>query len=180
MTAPGNIGGGHCLGEETMHFRAIDHLVTVIIVISGCALVFLVAITGWQVYGRYILNDTPTWAERLALLLILVVALPLSAIGLREDTHLGISFVVDRLPTRWQRLIEFTNTLLLGAFGAAMAVFSMELVLGTWNRNIPLLGVPQALQYVPLVVTGLLVLIFMSERMWFLFHQQNKDQKVSE
>jgi len=151
-----------------MRLKIIDNLVSVIVVISGAALVLLITITGWQVYGRYVLNDTPTWAERLALLLILVVALPLSAVGLRERTHLGISFLIDLLPARWQRFVDMFNTALLGAFGLAMAVFSMQLVQGTWNRAIPLLGVPQAFQYLPLVVTGALIVIFMAERLWFL------------
>ena len=29
----------------------------------------------WQVFGRYVLNDTPTWAESLALLLVLYVTM---------------------------------------------------------------------------------------------------------
>jgi len=96
-----------------------------------------------------------------------VVALPLSAVGLRENIHLGISFLVDMLPRRARHGVEVLVTLLLGAFGLAMAVYSWQLVEGTWNRNIPLLGVPQAYQYLPLVITGVLIVIFMAERLWF-------------
>ncbi|SFP40345.1 TRAP transporter small permease [Tranquillimonas alkanivorans] len=151
-----------------MRFKVLDYLVTLVVAVSGGALVLLVAITGWQVYGRYVLNDTPTWAERLSLLLILIVALPLSAVGLRENIHLGISYIVEMLPRRAQYGFELLRTLLLGAFGVAMSVYSYELVVGTWNRAIPLLGVPQGVQYLPLVITGGLIVIFMAERMWFL------------
>jgi len=150
-----------------MRFRVLDHLVHLVVAMGGVALVLLVGVTGWQVWGRYVLNDTPTWAERLSLLLILVVALPLSAVGLRENIHLGISFFADMLPRRARHALEVLVTVLLAAFGLAMAVYSWRLVEGTWNRNIPLLGVPQAYQYLPLVVTGVLIVTFMAERLWF-------------
>lgn len=155
-----------------MGFRALDLLVRLIVVVGGAALVLLVIVTGWQVWGRYVLNDTPTWAERLALLLILVVALPLGAVGLRENSHLGLSFVTDKLAAGPRRLLEIVNALILGAFGFAMAYYSIGLVQGTWNRSIPLLGVPQAFQYLPLVVTGGLIVIFMAEKLWILSRSQ--------
>lgn len=150
-----------------MRFRILDHLARIMALIGGLALVALVAITGWQVWGRYVLNDTPTWAERLSLLLILVVALPLAAVGLRENFHLGISFFVEALPKGAQRAIAVFNTVTLGLFGLAMATYSWTLVAGTWNRDIPLLGVPQAFQYIPLVICGVLIVLFMGERLWF-------------
>jgi TRAP-type C4-dicarboxylate transport system permease small subunit len=155
--------------------RLLDKLVQLVVVISGAALCVLVGITGWQVYGRYVLNDTPTWAERLALLLILVVALPLAAIGLRENNHLGLRVFADRLPKTAQYALEIINTIVLLVFGAAMAFYSMRLVNGTWNRDIPLLGVPQAFQYLPLVVCGILIVIFMIEKLWMLLLQRKRD-----
>jgi len=158
-----------------MRLKILDYLVSIVVVISGSAMVLLVALTGYQVWGRYVLNDTPTWAERLTLLLILVVALPLSAVGLRENIHLGITFVIELLPKKAQRVIDVLNTLLLAGFGAAMTVYSLELVEGTWNRAIPLLGVPQGFQYLPLVITGALIVIFMAERLWFLLTHPMQD-----
>jgi TRAP-type C4-dicarboxylate transport system permease small subunit len=157
-----------------MRFRTLDYVAWIMAAIGGLALVGLIAITGWQVWGRYVLNDTPTWAERLSLLLILVVSLPLAAVGLRENFHLGISFFAETLPKKAQRWLDIFNTLLLGLFGVAMAAYSWQLVVGTWNRNIPLLGVPQAFQYLPLVICGALIVLFMAERLWFqIRHHDN-------
>jgi TRAP-type transport system small permease protein len=148
-----------------MHWKPLDYLSAAVIALGGVALIILITTTGWQVFGRYILNDTPTWAERLSLLLILVVSLPIAAIGLREDFHLGISFLVEMLPARAQHVVQLFNAVVLGGFGLAMAWFSTGLVTATWNRSIPLLGVPQAFQYIPLVVAGVLIAIFMTERL---------------
>jgi TRAP-type transport system small permease protein len=156
-----------------MRLKVLDYLVAAVVAMSGLALIGLVGITGWQVWGRYVLNDTPTWAERLSLLLILIIALPLAAVGLRENIHLGISIIVEMLPVRAQRAVDILNAVLLAAFGMAMAVYSTELTLGTWNRAIPLLGVPQGVQYLPLVICGGLIVVFMAERLWFLLAHPN-------
>lgn len=148
-----------------MRWKLLDRLSGAVIFLGGVALITLIVIAGWQVWGRYVLNDTPTWAERLSLLLILVVTLPIAAVGLREDFHLGISFVVELLPRRMQRWVKIFNACVLGGFGMAMTWFSWVLVDGTWNRDIPLLGVPQAIQYLPLVLCGALIVVFMAERL---------------
>ena len=152
-----------------MRLRFLDRLAAGIIILGGVALVVLIAITGYQVWGRYILNDSPTWTERLALLLILLVSLPVAAVGLRENFHLGITFVLDLWPARVRRYVEMLNALVLMGFGAAMTWFSWILVEGTWNRDIPLLGVPQAFQYLPLVLCGGLIVVFMGARLLELF-----------
>ncbi len=150
-----------------MRWKAFDHLAAAVVLLSSIALILLVLFTGWQVYGRYVLNNTPTWTEKLALLLILLVSLPMAAVGLRERFHIGVSFLVEMLPSRAQAWVEVLNAIILGGFGVAMIVGSWPLVKGTWGRDIPLLGVPQGLQYVPLIVCGALIVAFMVERVWF-------------
>ena len=39
--------------------------------IAGIAMVTLIVIFGWLVFGRYVLNSTPTWVEQVSLLLII-------------------------------------------------------------------------------------------------------------
>ena len=56
--------------------RVLDVLAGVTIALAGTALVALVVMMGWLVFGRYVLNDTPTWIERGATLAILCIAMP--------------------------------------------------------------------------------------------------------
>lgn len=158
-----------------MRWKIVDHLARAVTGISSVALVLLVTFTGWQVWGRYVLNDTPTWTEKAALLLILIVALPMAAVGLRENFHLGIDYINDLLPRKAQIRLEIINSLILGGFGVAMIFGSWPLVVGTWGRDIPLIGLPQGLQYAPLILTGALIVLFMVERIWFLLRGASPD-----
>ncbi len=158
-----------------MLWKPFDHLSRAVVAFSSVALVLLVAFTGWQVWGRYVLNDTPTWTEKAALLLILVVALPMAAVGLRENFHLGIDYVSDLLPPRARLRLKVVNSVVIGVFGIAMIFGSWPLVVGTWGRAIPLIGLPQGLQYAPLILTGILIVAFMVERIWILLRHGDPD-----
>ncbi|ASJ72282.1 TRAP transporter small permease [Granulosicoccus antarcticus] len=160
-----------------MRWKAFDYLSTAVIFISANALILLVCFTGWQVWGRYVLNDTPTWTEKAALLLILFVTLPMAAVGLRENFHLGIGYLVELLPVRLQRWCEIFNAFVLGGFGMMMIFGSWPLVKGTWGRDIPLIGLPQGLQYAPLMLSGALITAFMLERIWFAIKTTETDEK---
>ena len=47
-------------------------------------LVVLVLCVQWQVVGRYLLNDSPTWTEPVALLLVLYITALAVAVGVRD------------------------------------------------------------------------------------------------
>src|SRR5258708_29403905 len=47
-------------------------------------LIGIVGVVAIQVFGRYVLNDTPVWAESTALVLVLYVTLLGAAVGVRD------------------------------------------------------------------------------------------------
>lgn len=144
--------------------RALDLLARLVVVVAGAALVGLVAMMGWLVFGRYVLNDTPTWVERAATLAILCIALPVAAVGVRERFHLSVLGFREALPMGVQRWIAVGCDAAVGLFGLAMLLYSQELVEMVWTFRIPLLGVSQGWTYVPLMVCGGLIVLFAIEQ----------------
>lgn len=144
--------------------RALDALSAATVGLAGIALVGLIAMMGWLVFGRYVLNDTPTWIERAATLCILAIAMPVAAVGVRERFHLSVLGVREALPPRAQRVIAVGCDLLMGAFGAGMAWWSWELVGTVANFRIPLLGISQGWTYAPMVLGGSLMVLFAIEQ----------------
>ena len=144
--------------------RALDWLSALTIGLAGIALVGLVAMMGWLVFGRYVLNDTPTWIERAATLAILAIAMPVAAVGVRERFHLSVLGIREMLPRSTQRWIALACDTLMGVFGAGMAWWSWELVDMVAAFKIPLLGISQGWTYVPMVVGGALMVLFAIEQ----------------
>jgi TRAP-type C4-dicarboxylate transport system permease small subunit len=144
--------------------RTLDLFCRLVIIVAGSALVGLVAMMGWLVFGRYVLNDTPTWVERAATLSILCIALPVAAVGVRERFHLSVLGFRESLPLGVQRWIAVGCDTLVGLFGLLMMVHSKELVDMVWAFRIPLLGISQGWTYVPLMVCGGLITLFSIEQ----------------
>jgi TRAP-type C4-dicarboxylate transport system permease small subunit len=87
--------------------------VTGLLVIVVCVL--------YQVFGRYILNDTPTWAEALALVLVLWVTMLGAAVGVRDAGHIGMESLLVWVTPEKRRKLEILIHVLSAMFGAMMA-----------------------------------------------------------
>src|SRR6185295_11214948 len=84
-------------------------------------LMAIVAIVAWQVFGRYVLNASPTWTETLAMVLVLYVTLIGAAVGVRDAGHIGMESLLVLVPEGPRRWIEMAIHVLVAIFGGAMA-----------------------------------------------------------
>lgn len=132
---------------------------------AAAGLAFMTAIICWQVFGRYVLNASPVWAESVALLLMLYYALLAAAVGVRLRFHLGIRIVVDSLPGRVSRPVQLVGHALVGWFGILMAINGVSLADYTLGHAIPTLGVSRAVAYVPFILAGGLIAVFSLEHL---------------
>ena len=128
-------------------------------------LVVLVVCVQWQVLGRYLLNDSPTWTEPFALLLVLYITALAVAVGVRDAGHLGMESVVALLPAGAQRAAQGLIHLCVMAFAVLMAAAGWQWLVLKWDEPKPMLGVPEGLDYLPLVIAGGLILLFCIEHL---------------
>lgn len=140
--------------------RALDALSWLCKIVTGTGLVVLTVIFGWLVFGRYVLNATPTWVEQIALLLVMLVTFLGAAVGIHENTHLGVSYFREIAPKPVRVLFTALSHLMLAVFGGVMMWHSTALVLFKWGSLIPLIHVPEGFRAIPIAVCGALVLLF--------------------
>jgi TRAP-type C4-dicarboxylate transport system permease small subunit len=143
----------------------LDIVARAAIGIAGVAMVAMVLIVAWGVFGRFVLNDTPSWAEASALLLLAWVILGAAAAGVREGFHMGFDTLRDVLPEPLTRLFRVLSDLVVTLFGVAMAWYGGELALEVWDATLPTLGLPGTVEYLPLVMGGVLITLFGLERL---------------
>jgi len=126
-------------------------------------LMLLLAAVIWQVFGRYVLNNTPTWAESLALLLVLYVTMLGCAVGVRDAGHIGMELLGPLLPERLHLPMEMLIHALTLLFGLLMAWNCAVMLQSVSGYKTPTLGISESYRYVPLVAAGLLIVLFSIE-----------------
>lgn len=133
------------------------------LVLGVVGLIAVILCVQYQVIGRYVFNDTPTWAEALSMLLVLFVTAFGLAVGVRDAGHIGLESMVALLPDRWRHRIELLIHALVGLFGFLMAQGGWMWASAKWGEKKPMLPVPDGIDYVPVVIAGVLIVLFSIE-----------------
>jgi TRAP-type C4-dicarboxylate transport system permease small subunit len=147
-----------------MSFTRINALLAkYCMMIAVAGLYAIVAAVAFQVFGRYVLNDTPTWAESLTLVLVLYVSLFGAAVGVRDAGHIGMESLLVLVSERWRLRLELVIHVLVGIFGTLMVAGGWGLMSSVLSYKIPTLGISEGWHYAPLVLSGALIFLFSVE-----------------
>ncbi len=132
----------------------------------ACAcLVGLLSVVIYGVVLRYVFNDAPPYVEQLALLLVVSVAMFGASAGVRDAGHIGLDSLVKVLPEVVQFWCKFVVYLLVISFALALLVGGALMAISTHASTIPTLGVSEAVRYIPVLMSGVLIILFSIEHM---------------
>jgi TRAP-type C4-dicarboxylate transport system permease small subunit len=142
----------------------LSRLNTAALYLAGIGLVMMTAMVAWQVFCRYVLNDSPSWTEPGAVMLMSWFIFLGAAVGVRENNHMGFDVLLYVMPPSAKKWLRMISDLVILAFGIGMIWYGASLVGLTWNTVLPALGISGGWDYVPVVAGGLLVVLFSLER----------------
>lgn len=77
---------------------------------------------------RYFELGSLSWSEEAARYLMIISAYAGISIGFKDDTHLGMSFVVDFLPPKFYKAIRILRDFIIIFFSFAFTYFSFSIV----------------------------------------------------
>lgn len=135
----------------------VDRLSDLLALVALSAMVLVVS---WQVFGRYVLNSSPRWSSEVALVLLVWLGFLGIAIGARERSHIAVEFVVDRLPRPVGAVVGRLAPVLLLVFGLYLVVEGWSFTQLTMRSTLPSTGLPTAVQYAAMPVSGVLISIY--------------------
>lgn len=139
---------------------AYNFICKICLILAGTSLVFMTAIFAWLVFGRYVLNDTPTWVEQVSLLLMMVITFFGAAVGVHQHTHLSVVLFRDAVPSPMRTVFVVVSDLFMAVFGGYMFWYGIQLTQFKWNTLIPLIQVSEGLRSLPLTICGALLFLF--------------------
>lgn len=143
----------------------LDQLEWLALVVAGANLIAVVAVQAWQVFARYVLNDSPSWTEPLALVFITSTAMLGAAVGVRRETHFGFPLLADSAPPLVRTTCRVLSRLAMIALGAGLSVFGAILMVDSWSVAMAGAGLPVGLRFLPVAVGGALIALFGVERL---------------
>ncbi len=130
--------------------------------VAGILLITLAVL--YQIFGRYVLNDSPAWTEIFALVLVLYVTCFAAAVGVRDDRHIGVESILTLAPPPIRKTGVIVVCLGMVTFGLCMTWGGWILSAEMWAYVNPGLPISQAWSYVPLALGGILIAMFAVER----------------
>lgn len=140
--------------------RALDALARAALWTAGLALVVMAAVEFWQVFARYVLNDSPSWTEPVALVAMKTAMMMGAAAGVRWEAHFGFFVAVQAAPPALRRvLIGFGRAVVL-ATGAVLAWWGGVLAADGWDVPMAGIALPEGASYLPLAAGGALIAVF--------------------
>jgi TRAP-type C4-dicarboxylate transport system permease small subunit len=145
--------------------RALDSLASLAMGLAGFALVAMALIQAWQVFARYVLNDSPGWTEPLALLLMSFAVMFGAAVAVRRETHFAFQTFRDAAPGRLQWLMKSVSRLIAAASGAGLMILGGTLMVDDWPVVMAGAPLPAGLKFAGLCLGGALILLFALERL---------------
>lgn len=160
------------LEKKSLFDRLLDMFSHITTVMAGIAMVVMTAIFGWLVFGRYVLNETPTWVEQYSLLLIVFIGFLGASVGVHQKAHLSVSVFRQMSSKPIRRIFDFLTHSILCGFGILMAVCGYKLTLFKWSAEIPLIRISEGWRSLPIIFSGVLIFLYSIGHLIHFFSNQ--------
>lgn len=140
--------------------RALDATSRAALLFAGLSLVVMAAVEFWQVFARYMMNDSPSWTEPVALFFMKCAMMFGAAAGVRGEAHFGFFILVQQAGSAGQRLLQALAQLVMLVTGLVIAAWGTVLMRDSWDFPMAGVALPEGLGYLPVALGGALIALF--------------------
>lgn len=151
--------------EEKPLNAVLRRVANAALAVAGAAVVGMATVEAWQVFARYVLNNSPSWTEPVALLLMSTAMMFGAAFGVRANRHFGFFIVVEHAAPTVQRILKLIARLIILGIGLMFALWGGEMLIDAWSYPMAGAPLPQGLVFMPMCLGGTLIALFSLEQM---------------
>lgn len=130
-------------------------------VLAGASFLAMVALTCWQVFARYILQNPSSWSEELVSYLFAWMSLLGASLVVGERGHMNIPIVVERMGVKGRKFFAIFSEIIACLFAGIILVYGgiqiTNLAMGQMTSS---LGVPIGFFYIVLPLSGVINIIY--------------------
>mgnify|MGYP000862982110 FL=1 len=144
-------------------FRILDNISAGLARVTGWAVValtvILVANLVVSIFFRYVVGQALSWPEEISLMLFAWLTLLSGSLGVRENFHVRLTLLLDRLPVLLARGVDWLITASIAGFGLVLVSAGYDFIERTAEHLPPTLRLPLELVNWSAPVCGALVFI---------------------
>ena len=116
-------------------------------------------ITATQVFYRYVLNHSLFWSEELGRMLLVWISFIGATVAYKRKAHIGIDFLVQRLPAGISRKIKIATNLASLFFFSIMIIYGWKFALLIKLQKTPALGLAKSIPFAVIPLSGAIFMI---------------------
>jgi TRAP-type C4-dicarboxylate transport system permease small subunit len=124
---------------------------------------------GAQVFFRYALNNSLFWSEEVGRICLVWITFLGGSAAFKRRAHLGIDFLVNRLPVRLRWMTQVTVLLASLCFFGVLIFYGTAFMAFIASQRTPALGMSMAVPYAAIPLSGLLFFLHGSSQLLELF-----------
>lgn len=142
-----------------------DLLYKLVELVSALCLAGQVVVISYAVFGRFVLNSTPSWAEEISRILMVWMSLLCAALAVKDDTHVRMT-ICDRLFGKTGLKIRNVIFDLINIFFCGTLFWKgITLIQQTTRTKLPGSGLPASVLYASICVGGLAMALMLVYRL---------------
>lgn len=138
----------------------LDRLSDASIAVASAALLGLVVVQGWQVFARYVINDSPSWTEPVTIVLLATAMSFGAASAVHTGRHFGFFLLAQAMGPLQRRIVDTVVNLVVLSIGAVLAGWGSVLLVDGLDIRMAGAPLPLSLPYLPLAIGGALMVVF--------------------
>ena len=157
--------------------RACDLLCTVLLAVSEMLLVVLLCSSSLQVFSRYFMENTVTWTEECSRYCFIWLDMLGAAVLVYKGGHAVVDIIVSRFHGTAAKIYNTCIYIAIGYVAGILTRFGMQLSQATIKQTSSSLHLPMGIIYGVVPLSGLLIGIFVVNRVLGLWLDKSKEEK---
>jgi TRAP-type C4-dicarboxylate transport system permease small subunit len=141
--------------------RLIEGIIDMMLLLTLTVMVVSIC---WQVFGRYVLNHAPGWTEETARFLMAWITMLGSAMVIRRDGHVAVTFVADALPPAPRAVIAWVRDALILIMSGALVWYGWQFARIGARRESAALEISMFWPHLAIPVGGALIALLLALR----------------
>ena len=146
--------------------------------LAACLVVLMTLIVILGVFFRYVLNNSISWVEDVALIMMATTAFIIAPFALRSGANVAIEMFVAPLPRTLIRILRLVVDVLILWVVYRYFFESLDLVQRGWGIRVNTVPIPWAYPYMVLPLAfgalGLVAFELIARDLWALFFRSNE------